>query len=112
MTYDDHPHRWADKITTQINAWISPIIMVVLGTLLLTQWNNIQAAIRSQASAQQQIMVQLATIQEQIREGQQSYSAITNQVSDLQTEQRDHEHRITILETANKDPSTGKQFRP
>lgn len=104
-------HHAGYRFRDAIQSYLTPIILIVLGTVLWSQWSGVQVSIAEQATAQQQIMVQLATIQEQIREGQQAYDSTENQISSLQATQRDHEHRLTVLEALGKG-STGVQFKP
>lgn len=109
---DNQRHNYPFNFTLAIQAWLTPIILVVLGTVLWSQWGKVQESIAKQADAQQQIMVKLATIQEQIREGQYLYSGVRATIKDMATEQRNHEHRLTVIESVKRDASTGRQFRP
>lgn len=87
-----------DKIGSALREYLAPLLIVALGTVGWQQWQSTQSQIAQQGRAWQQVIVQLATIQEQIHEGQIQESGLSDKVDAIDTDQRSLDHRVTVLE--------------
>ncbi len=113
---DNDPERnrlASDRVRNSVQAYLQPILLVVLGTILWSAWTRLQIASDKQAEGQQQVLVVLTQIQDKLGNNDVAVRRMQKEITEIVNLQADHEHRITLLESKQADDnSTGHSFRP
>ena len=98
MMTDYRDRRPESQAMMGIYHWLTPVLIVALGTVfgfIGSQWIKEQSR---QTKSLTVIEVQLAQIQTDLTFDQANAANVRHQLENLQAEQQNHEHRITVLE--------------